>query len=482
MFQSKKVKIISLILAVFVVINGYLLLKQNDIILKKYYANEALFASQYTHTKELEKNAVVTTAQTQYIAAPVQAISEVTVSKGQSVQALGELAIYKEEQANDEIDRLQARVSAYETELSELNRIVTDLEYEGGYSSPSANTDSTSVGDSEFWNLDLSIELGIEQNTPTAEGVAIIKRTIAETQREIDILNATISQIDLNNSLVTPIEGFVEDIILEGDSITFKIQSATKKLVVYVDQNEWKEIEPNQHASAILREGEDDELTVEGTVIEKQEIPARESIAFDEMRKHEKINPDETIYEVSIEPFDMLLSTPVGEFAKATIITNEVANSYEVPADWIVKHEVENVGDYHIYTIGYDGKTRLEPVTVEFEHTTELSEEWVEDDILPEDDLFVDEEPMEEEVIEEPKAPRIITVDLADEDTEDANRDEQLQKAKVFTASLEGNQIFLSGDEKNIMAPVFRPYPLRPYEWDHVGDVSWRNVLFFLLP
>lgn len=482
MLQSKKFKITSFFLAVLVVINSYFLFKHNDVIEKKYYANEALFASLDTHTKELEKNAVVTAGNTHYVGSYVQTIGEVLVTKGQSVAVMDELAIFK----TDELDRIHDEIAAYEKELNELNSILSNLEKEGGSSSPSTSTDSTTLGNAEFWNLNLSVELGIEQNTPTAEGIAIIERHIAETQRQIDILNSASDQISMNNALTTPVEGIVEDIIVDGESITFVIQTTPKKIVVYVDSEEWKYVDENQQATVVINEGEDDELIVDGTVIQKQEIPARESIAYDVMRKHEKINEDETIYEVSIEPFDFLLDTPIGQFAKATIVTNEVADSYEVPADWVVKYNVDDVSDEHIYTIGYDGLTRLEPVTVEFEHQTEIVNGWLEEEV-------VEEEPIEEELPEEEEVPveeettettepRIITVDLEDASAEKETDKADLQNAKVITAPLENNMIFLSGDEKNIMAPVFRPYPLQTYKWDRVGEVTWRDVLFFMLP
>lgn len=480
MFQSKKFKVTSIILAVFVVINGYLLFKNNDVIEKKYYANDALFASLNSHTKELEKNAVITAGNVHYVGSYVQAVNEVLVTKGQSVAAMDELAVFKE----DELERINAEIDAYETELRELNAIVSSLEREGGYSSPSTATDSTNIGDSSFWSLDLSIELGIEQNTPTAEGIAMVERHIAETQRQLDILNNTADQIKANNALTTPVEGFIEDILIEGDTITFVIQTTPKKVVVYVDSNEWKDVAINQQATIVVNKGEDDELIVEGAVIEKQEIPASESMAYDVMKKHEKIDEDATIYEVSIEPFDFLLDTPIGELATATIVTNESDNSYEVPSDWVVKYNVENVSDEHIYTIGYDGLTRLEPVTVEFEHKAEIVDGWLEEEIVEEEPIeeeVIDEEPVEEEV-QEPTEPRILTVNLEDEPEEEKADQDALQDAKVITAQLENNVIFLSGDEKNIMAPVFRPYPMTTYEWDRVGEVTWRDVLLFMKP
>jgi len=477
---TRKIKIISAIIAAIILLNGYLLFKQNDIILKKYYINDIQFASLDTHVKELEKNAVVTTANEHFIAAPVQSISEVVVSKGQSVNVLEELAFYKEEEASTEIERLESKRDAYNTELNELENIIDDLERENNSSTPSTSSDSTTLEEDGVWNMDLTLELGIEQNTPTAEGIAIIQRHIAETQREIDILDGMISQLNENHSLVTPIDGIVEDIILEGDSITFNIHSNTKKVVVYVTSKEWQEIEQNQSASIVLYEGKEEELTVEGTVIEKQEIPARESIAYTEMKKHNKINPDQTIYEVSIEPSESLEGTPIGELAKATIITHEVPDSYEVLEDWIVDYEVENVGDKHIYTLGYDGMTRLVPATVAFSHNAEIENRWLEEEPTLEEEPIEEDEPSENEEEEQPK-PRIQTVQLKPKE-EPKEEKEDLQKTTVFTAELEKNQIFLNGEAKNLMAPTFRPYPLQTFNSEKIGEVTWKDVLLYMIP
>lgn len=183
--------------------------------------------------------------------------------------------------------------------------------------------DSDSVSVEDIWNLTLSINLGIEQGTPTIEGIAIIQRAIAETERQMELLSSRIAQLSENNMLTSPVEGVVKEIVLEGDSIIFHIQSADKKLVTYVTPKQWQEIEENQFANITLFEGQDNELTMNGTVIEKQQIPARASIAFQEMKKHEKINADETVYEVSILLNEDLSDTPIGTFTTVDITVHE---------------------------------------------------------------------------------------------------------------------------------------------------------------
>lgn len=470
MRMTKKVKIFGVVALLFVFVNGYFLLKDNDIIMKNYYINNVQFAAADYHEKILETDAVVAAKQEHFIAAPVQSISEVLVTQGQNVSVLTELAIYKPEEAEREVTRLETDRDAYANELSELERIVSDLQSEGSNSSPSTATDSTTLGDNDNWNINLTLELGIEQNTPTAEGIAIIQRSIAETERQISILDSMISQLSNNNSLTTPVDGIVKEIVLEGDSIIFQIQSLEKKFVAYVKYKDWKEIEIGQAASVILNEGKEDELIIDGNVLEKQQIPARDSIAFNEMKKNDKVKPDDTVYEVSIEPADLLMETPIGALADATITTFEANDSFQVDEQWLVKYEHDN-SENLIYAVGEDGRTRLEPVDLLFKHKAEI--EQVE---------FMYGEPIEETPEEETAVtePRIQTVQLEDSKKDDATKDEDLEDTAVFTSPIAPQQIFIDGDEKNLFAPTFRPYPLHTFEWTYV-DTTWKNALWYLI-
>lgn len=469
MRMTKKVKLFSIIAILFVLANGYLLLKDNDIILKKYYINNVQFAVAESHEKVFETEAVVSSKYEHFIAAPVQSINEVLVSDGQSISALSELAIYKPEEAEREVTRLQTDREAYANELAELERIVSDLQYEGGSSTPSTATDSTTLGDNDNWNINLTLELGIEQNTPTAEGIAVIQRSIAETERQLSILDSMISQLSSNNSLTSPVDGVVKEIVLEGDSITFKIQSQEKKVVAYVTYKDWQEIESGQ--SATITFDDKDEYSVEGNVLEKQQIPARNSIAFNEMIKKEKVNRDETVYEVSIEPTDLLLEKPIGTLATAKITTVEANASFQVRDPWLVQYKDSNEENL-IYAVGDDGKTKLEPVDVIFKHKAEIKQT-----------EFMYEESIEEnsEETKIPTEPRIQTVQLKNPDEkEDKPSKRDLQDAAVFTGPLAPNQIFIDGEEKNLYAPTFRPYPLQTFDWDYV-DVTWRETLWYLI-
>ena len=469
MLITKKVKFFSILALFCVLVNGFLLLKDNDIILKKYYINNVQFAVAENHEKLLETNAVVSSKYEHFIAAPVQSINKVLVSEGQSISALSELAIYKPEEAEREITRLKTDREAYSNELAELERIVSDLQYEGGSSTPSTATDSTTLGDNDNWNINLTLELGIEQNTPTAEGIAIIQRSIAETERQLSILDSMISQLSSNNSLTSPVDGVVKEIVLEGDSITFKIQSQEKKVVAYLTYKDWQEIEIGQ--SAAISFDDKEEASVDGHVLEKQQIPARNSIAFNEMIKKKKIKRDETVYEVSIEPTDLLLEKPIGTLATAKITTVEANDSFQIRDHWLVQYKGDNTESL-IYVVGDDGKTKLEPVEVVFKHKAEIKQK----DFMYEESV---EENSEETKI--PAAPRIQTVKLKDlDEKEDEPTKHNLEDTAVFIAPIAPNQIFINGDEKNLFAPTFRAYPLQTFDWDYV-DVTWKETLWYLI-
>lgn len=469
---SKKVKITGTIIALLVFMNAYLLLRDNDIILKKYYINDAHFAVTKDHEKIFSTNAIVTSSNEQFIAAPVQAINEVLVTEGQTVDVLGELVLFKLEETEKETARLQSDLAAYENELEDLKNVLSQLENVSTETSPTSTVDSDSVSVEDIWNLTLSINLGIEQGTPTIEGIAIIQRAIAETERQMELLSSRIVQLSENNMLTSPVEGIVKEIVLEGDSIIFHIQSADKKLVTYVTPKQWQEIEEDQFANITLFEGQDNELTIDGNVIEKQQIPARASIAFQEMKKHEKINADETVYEVSILLNEELFDTPIGTLATADITVSEQPYSLGVNNDWLV--QVENDEDdkaQYIYLLDENGNTQLQPVEKYFVYKSQLNQH---------EALAVDSS--DHEVVEEteqPTPPRIQTVDLKAESKPKAEK-EELTDVAVISGPEELYPIFLDETNRNLSAPTFRPYPLQTFELSHV-ESDWRTIIEYWL-
>ena len=479
---SNKFLGVSLIVAALILVNGYLLLKNNDVILKSYYIDDLQFTNKDIQQEELVKDAAVVSSMQHYISTSVDSISEVTVNKGQTIGAFESLATYRSEDAIAAREELENKLSAYEDELFELKSILSTLKNESDYSNSSTSSDGSTFGNDAF-NIDLTVKLGIEQNTPTAEGVAVIQRHIAETTREIDILNSQINSINEANALTTPIDGIVEDIILEGDMITFVVQSSTKKLVTYMTKEEWLKVELDQVATFTIFEGDDErEQTIDGFVTQKQQIPAGDSLGYETLLQNTKLSKEDTVYEVSIEPNDLLDTTPLGDIVEVSIVTNEAYDSYETYSDWVVDYEVPNVGSQHVYTVGYDGKTRLTPITVAFEHKTAIDRE--RKPIVTVDETAPAEEAVEETVVEETTPARIQNVILEDKKEEEVVKEEkqQLDEATVFSAPLEDTALILNGSEKNIFAPTYRPFPFETFEKVNVGTFTWKDAIRYMLP
>lgn len=471
---TKKVKVTASILVLLVIVNGFLLLKSNDVILKKYSINDVQTAIAKDHEKINTKDAIVTSLKEHYVAAPVQAVREVLVTKGQTINESTELVTFKPEQAQSEKANLETELAAYTSELSELEAIVSQLENETKDSTPKTSTDSTVMGDNENWNVNLSLQFGIEQNTPTAEGVAMIKRSMAETQRQIEILQNQMNQLDENGTLISPIAGIVQDIILEGDSITFRLLSNDKKLVAYVTQKEWQEVEIGQEVDMKF-----DEDVVEdklyGTVIEKQQIPAVKSIAYEEMKKHKKVAADKTVYEVSIEPLDpnVLQEVPLGTIATAKITTKQAEDSFGVREEWLVQYENQDTKDAkYLYLLGKDGLAHLQPVEEVFTHQAKI-----ENDAAPTEETLKDVTDADEATTEQ--KPRIQTVQLKDQNKDQDQPkkiENNLEEVAVISGIDDKYQVFLNRKERNLNAPTFRPYPLQKINWENV-DKEWKDML-----
>ena len=299
----------------------------------------------------------------------------------------------------------------------------------------------------------------------------MMQRSIAETQRQIEIIQNQINQLDENGTLISPIAGIVKDIILEGDSITFHLLSDDKKLVAYVTPKEWQEIELDQVVEMKFDEEAVSEEKLSGTVIEKQQIPAVESIAYKEMKKHKKIASEETVYEVSMVPFDesTLQKAPIGTLADVFITTKQAANSYAVRDKWLVQYEKQDMEDAkYMYLLGKDGLAHLTQVEVAFTHQAEI-----ENDAAPTEESI--EEVANEDEAKQEQKPRIQTVQLKDQE-KPKETEKELEEVTVISSNDDMYQVFLDDKERNLNAPTFKSYPFRAFDWDNV-DKEWKDVL-----
>ncbi|WP_332651218.1 hypothetical protein [Lysinibacillus sp. 54212] len=565
------VRLAGLLLMSLVIINAYLLFNEDSKITKKYYISSFQEAVKGTNVEKLNKEGILATNNEVRVSADVKSLTEVSVKRGQLISANEELGVYKQDDAQKEILRLEVEKEAYETELDTLEDLLDDIEDDVKSSKPASTIDSEKINDL------LSITLGLEvhEQTYPAEAIARLGEKIAEVEREIEIIDGLITQLETNDVLASPIDGVIGDITEQGDTITFVIYATEKSIVAYVTEDQWQRVQVEQDAVITIHAGEENEQTVEGIVIEKQAIPARQSLWFHELEKNEKVDDSKTIYEIRIQPYELLLDYPYGLVVDSTITTKEIVESYKVKSDWVISQEIPNIGKTHVYTLGYDGKTRLVPITVEFkkkdslatrakkknkasdgnnaddevafdEDSSEASLSSEEEDALADDtedagftgeDDFADEynetdfsedadfvaefEDVEltgeedsngdTELVDETGSDDadedIGSVDAEDEAQGEENASEAaqgddaqttqgaslinpLKKVKkkqlpqydvtVFTAAFDEHTYILDNKLKNIYAPTFLPLPMKKFEWEKVGEITWQDILLFM--
>lgn len=530
--MSKQIwfKLAGLIVMSLVLVNAYLLFKEDSKITKKYFINHMQEAVQATNYEKLDKEGIMASSEEIRISADVKSLTEVSVKRGQLVSANEELGVYKQDAAQKEQERLEIELEAYEDELDTLEDLLDDIESEIKKSSK-----SNPIIDSEKINDRLNIIFGLEldQQTFPADAIASLGEKIAEVERQIAILDGRITQLDTNDILASPIDGVIGEIIEQGDTITFVIYSTEKSIVAYVTEDEWQRVEVEQDAKITVHHGKENEQTIEGIVVEKQAIPAEQSLWFNELMKSKKVDDSKTIYEIRVQPYELMNDYPYGLVVDSTITTKEIVDSYKVKSEWVISQEIPNIGKTHVYTLGYDGKTRLVPITVEFKKKGTLVEEKVKakkSNTKPDKDA-TDGENVDAGLSDETEDPGLVDENGLEGDNNDARSDEDgsdfseeedsvgefddagladegdqskpdtkttesvplinplkkveekkppLYDVTVFTATLDKHTILLDNKPKNIYAPTFLPLPLKKFEWEKVGKITWQDILLYM--
>lgn len=378
-------------------VNGYLLFNEESSFEKSYFINESRRVYADHHVSSIEKDVILAAEEEVHISADAKALSQVVVRAGQSISLNEELATFNSDQIDNEQRKLEIERDAYEKELSTLESVLRTLERDKKLKAPLTKIDSKQIDE----DLNVTVQTEIAQSTPT-EAIALVEQKIAEVERQLEIAKNRLSELNTSLSLTSPVDGIVADVKEENGTVTFILYSNEKNLVTYITEEEWKEIKEGQRVEIenieehFLRDDmmleEEEEVPVEGSVIEKQKIPTTNSIWLAEMK--DKL-PDSKLFEVRISPFNQFVDTPFTTFTKANIITNESLSAYKVNEHWVmdVKKKVdegvddvstmdfseemnvdqsnENVEDqytieHYVYVLGDDGTVRLAQVSIDF--------------------------------------------------------------------------------------------------------------------
>lgn len=371
-----------LLLAV-IIMNCITIFKDDSKIARSYYISEYERVALEQQRGYLEKEAMIVPEEEIRITADANALSQISVRPGQKISMDEIIASYKTDEIAQEQSKLQSEIDAYERELDTLEGILGRLEAQD-IEDPFTSIDSEQVGD----ELSVIVETEITQGSPL-EAIATIQKQIAEVERNIEILQDRISELSFSNVLSSPIDGVIGEVIEENGIITFVMYTDEKNLITYISEQEWEQVMENQSVeleqSLIEREAEsvlqadsedinlleenlDEELL--GHVVEKQDIPATDSLWFKEMAKVAEM-PEPLSFEVRVDLDSPILNKPYASLTSAKIIINEASNALRVKNDWIVEKNVtteeETTKVKYIYSIDEDGKIRTNEVKVAFE-------------------------------------------------------------------------------------------------------------------
>ena len=382
--------------------SSYVTFSEDSPVFRSYFINEYAVATADSHEELLQKDAVLTSTAVQTVTANATEVDEILVARGSSVTAGEELLTFRTEAAEREYERLEIQADAYEDELKALQSIANSIGSSGS-TSPRGDLKLSEMGD--VVSVDVALEVALSQS-PT-EAAAIIDQRMIEVQRELDIVDSYLAMADGEAALISPIDGTITAIKNEAGFITMELYADEQQYVTFVSDSEWQRLAEGQ-AATVKASLEDDELEdeVTGMVVTKHKIPATDSPEYKQMQKLDAYK-DRTLYEVAIQTDAKLDPLPFGSFAEANIVLDEELFAYKLPISWIAPpptastdepledaadatidtvEQTDGVtsdetvdimlddatmdttfyGDDNVYTLGYDGRVRLNPIDVSF--------------------------------------------------------------------------------------------------------------------
>ena len=443
-------RITALLLFIIISVNSYFLLKPDSIIERTYYANEYGWQVKKNYKQFLTKQSVVSSKEVITITADATELDQIHVKKGQTIYVDDPLAIYNEASRQQSIREKEVELNAYNSELVGLKDALEEVERQAANQPSNSYINTDQIAD----NISVEIEMEIVQNNMSSEASAILLQHIAELERNITITRAALDDLNEEKAIKSPVDGSIGDIIYTNGSVTFEIHSIEKNIIAYLTEPEWREVKLDQ---SVIVKVQGYEKPIEGIVIAMQEFPAQQSVWLQRLIQVGAVKQDEPVYEIRVAVNDVLLLAPFNSLAEAEITIQEVNDSYIVPSHWIVQKEIDNVISQHINTIDYDGKVRLEPITIL--HETSV-------------DTWDTKESSKEDSVAERQL-KSIKRSLE-------NSEEQPQNITAFTMNTDDPITIINGDKKRTQAPTILPLPIQMLSYEDIGEISWEDVLKYL--
>ncbi|WP_253733013.1 hypothetical protein [Lysinibacillus sphaericus] len=184
---------IGIVLAMLIIgINAYFVFKEDSTVTRSYFIDEFQKAYIGTNTERVNKETIVAPAETYTITADATKLSAVNVKRGQEVMMNDLLATFKTDEVDEELTKLESERTAYETELNDLQDALDQIEDEYDDSNPKSSINTDQIND----KLSVTLKLELAQQNSLSTAVALLNRHIAETNRQIALIDAQITQIE----------------------------------------------------------------------------------------------------------------------------------------------------------------------------------------------------------------------------------------------------------------------------------------------
>ena len=376
----------------------YATFEKNSAVTRTYFIDEFKRANASEYDARIERPAIVTPTTTELVTAKADELQSIEVQLGDVVTSSQELAIYQGSEVDDVRARLEKERSAYQRELSDLQSALATIERDLRSSRKPESSIKTQQKEKD---LNVNVQLDLAQSESPATAKAIIEGNIAQANRQISIVDAQINELQARQSVSSPVDGVVADITESGGYVTFTIFSDERNLRTYVTEKDWRQIESNDFVELAIKNNEVEEedqsealraaldkhrkkMEIEapehlltGVVAQKSLLPADfTNLWTANFNVLHPMKKKETYYEIAITPDQTIEEAPFAADGNVAIVTDEATDANRVPSDWIVEtierdEEDEFAEPYavdNIYYIDYDGKVRLEPIDVAFEH------------------------------------------------------------------------------------------------------------------
>lgn len=407
----------SIVVSIFIAANAVLLFSNKSEITKSYYVNEYDRVYENTFTKELEKESVIVPVNESTVTIDVDAVNDILVTEGDTVQQGAELVQLKTVSADDQRMLWQTEQEAYMQEQSQLNQIIGNLESEraGADSTSSSNGSTTGSTDDETIDVNVQVDVNISQEGNFAQAIAEAEQKLAEVDRKLQIVSAQLNQESGELTLLSPIEGSVAAIEERNGKYFIEIYGTEKSVITFANEVEWHQIKEGLH---VKNYSSHQEGVVEGSILTKAEVPANASkwlTAYEQFGN----KTEEPVYEMRISLEEQRIALPFGANINSVIITDEAENAVRVKTKWLLNRSKELA---EVYTLTNEGRIMRTPVTVPF----------------------------------------------------DVNQN------AILSEGLQSESVVLNAEPKNVDAPAFLPFPLDLPSWSSIKAVSWKDYMKYL--